>query len=168
MTMRDLAAAMDCEVANLYNYIESKDWILQTFLFELSNEFHNGIDAIRSSELNDIEKIKSIVRLHVQISLADPAKASLLVNEWRHLKPSLLERFVKERQAYERKVRSVVKNLLSESRSNIDLNLATQSFLASLRWIFDWRKSSKKKHNAIEIERQLSSLVLYGLTGKGE
>ena len=48
-TMRDIAGRMDCDVANLYNFIKSKKDILEQSLFAINDEFHKGIDRIIDS-----------------------------------------------------------------------------------------------------------------------
>ena len=60
-TMRDIAQKLNCEVANIYNYVDSKQSLLETYLFGISNEFHAAIDTI-------IERIIDIKSREEQIT----------------------------------------------------------------------------------------------------
>jgi AcrR family transcriptional regulator len=50
-TMRDFADALDCDVANIYNYIPSKKSFLSEELFNMSGRFHECLDQIIAAKL---------------------------------------------------------------------------------------------------------------------
>ena len=77
--MRLLAEKLHCDVANLYNYMDSKQKSLDYYLFELSADFHKGIDLIRYSKLGSMEKLRHIIHLYVQMSSEKPFQMALLV-----------------------------------------------------------------------------------------
>ena len=56
-TMRNIAERMSFDVANIYNYIDNKQSLLETYLFGISQEFHNGVDNILASSYNAKEKL---------------------------------------------------------------------------------------------------------------
>lgn len=164
MTMRELACAMDCEVANVYNYLDSKQSILKTYLFKRSQAFHEGIDQIEKSEYDPIEKIKSIVSLHVRISSSFPYESALLMNEWRHLEEPDLSKFIQERENYERKVKKIISNGMKTNYfKKFQRDIVTQTFLSTVRWIFTLYVQGGKKINPIELERQISEFILKGM-----
>ena len=61
VTMRDIARAMGMKAASLYNHINSKQEILNYIIISLAEEFTQGMDSIRSSDISNIEKLKRIV-----------------------------------------------------------------------------------------------------------
>ena len=164
-TMRLLAEKLECDVANIYNYIDSKQHSLDRYLFELSNQFHQGIDHIRQSNLSSMEKLKQVIHMYVRMSAEKPYQMSLLVNEWRHLRAERQGLFLKERKAYERKVRSLLKEGISDGTFKaLDPNVATHLVLSSTRWLFNYFTSGKKVVNPIELERQIALFVESGIS----
>lgn len=163
-TMRLLAEKLECDVANLYNYIDSKQKSLDDYLFKLSGEFHKNIDLIRHSKLSAREKLIQVVHLYVQMSSDKPYQMSLLVNEWRHLTSERQVLFLKERTAFERKVKSMMKEGINNgSFRDLDPNVATHLVLSSTRWLFNYFTNENTSVNPIELERQIILFVESGI-----
>ena len=163
-TMRDIAKRMNFDASNSYNYVKSKQEILEIFLFKTSNEFHNNIDNILDSNYDIPEKLKLLIKSHIQIASQKPYKVALLVNEWRNLKePKYLE-FVTLRDSYENKVSSLLEEGIEASvLKKMDLKIATSTLLASIRWFYDHFTQDEVTLNPIELERQIIDYVLGGL-----
>ncbi len=162
-TMRDIADRMECDVANIYNYIDSKQDLLERFLFEMSKQFHIGIDDILASSYTPVEKMRHLVRLNVQLSIQKPLEISLLVNEWRNLKEPMLKRFLKERKQYEQKVkRLLVQSMHAGEVRKMDSDMATHLLLSSMRWLFDKQVVGKKRLNPVEVEKEVFEFLNYG------
>ena len=163
-TMRDIAKRMNFDASNSYNYVKSKQVILEIFLFKTSNEFHNNIDNILDSNYDIPEKLKLLIKSHIQIASQKPYKVALLVNEWRNLKePKYLE-FVTLRDSYENKVSSLLEEGIEASvLKKMDLKIATSTLLASIRWFYDHFTQDEVTLNPIELERQIIDYVLGGL-----
>ena len=100
-TMRDIAQELNFEVANVYNYIDSKQSLLEEYLFDIQDEFHNAIDPILDSTYNPDEKLRLVVSSYIRITTKRPYEQALLVNEWRNLKEPRLQEFVTRRKEYE-------------------------------------------------------------------
>jgi len=163
-TIRDLAERMDCDVANVYNYIDSKQGLLESHLFEINAQFHNHVDLIIGSSYSPLEKIKKLVSLYVEITTTRPLEASLLVNEWRNLKEPKLTEFIKERESFERKVKKIIiEGMKDGSIREMEPSLATYSILSTLRWLFNKYAGKKVKMNKLEVEKQLVEFVLCGV-----
>ena len=69
VTMRDLAKAMGIKAASLYNHINSKQEILKEIIISLAEEFTEGMKQIKTSPGSSIDKLKEIVKLHVNNSI---------------------------------------------------------------------------------------------------
>lgn len=163
-TMRDIAQEMNMEAASIYNYIDSKSALLEEWLFDLSKAFHLGIDHILQSSYDPKEKIRSIISLHLRITVSDPYKAALLTNEWRNLTGVKQERFVAERNQYESKVQQVIEEGISAGQlSSLHPAIMTQTMLASLRWLFQWYIVHKDEMNPVELEKQLTEVIMKGI-----
>ena len=58
-TMRNIAERMSFDVANIYNYIDNKQSLLETYLFGISKEFHDGVEDVLASSYSPKEKLKA-------------------------------------------------------------------------------------------------------------
>ena len=164
-TMRDLAKAMNCDVSNIYNYINSKQDLLEKVLFDISDAFHEKINHIASSAYGPIDQLKQVVRLFVDLSVDRPLELSLLNNEWRNLKHDKLEIFVTQRALFEQKVQAIIeKGMQQKYIIQVDHELATHLFLSSLRLLFNRYSDTNEKSNKVELERQISLYIFNGLT----
>ncbi|WP_296314037.1 TetR/AcrR family transcriptional regulator, partial [Winogradskyella sp. UBA3174] len=85
VTMRDLATAMGIKAASLYNHINSKQDILNAIIISLAEEFTEGMKLIQSSQNTCIDKLKTIIELHVKISSQNIYGMASLNNDWMHL-----------------------------------------------------------------------------------
>jgi len=163
-TMRLLAERLDCDVANLYNYMESKQKMLDYFLFDISARFHQEIDLIRGSGFNAKDKLNHLVHMYVQMSHTKPYQMSLLVNEWRHLAEVRQKLFLRERKSFERKVRSIIEEGMAQGEFRIlQPDIATHLVLSSTRWLFNYFTSPGGSINPHELERQISVFVETGI-----
>ncbi len=163
-TMRDIAIQMNFEVANIYNYIKSKQSILENYLFDLSSEFHSNIDLIQQSSDSPLEKLEAVVAFHVKLTAAKPYEVALLVNDWRNLKEPKLSAFLAERKEYESKVQHLVaQNMDAESIRRMDLKIATQTILASVRWLYDYYTDHGDELNSDKMEKEIISFILKGI-----
>lgn len=163
-TMRDIATKMKCDVANLYNFVKSKEEILDISLFGINEEFQNGIDAIIESKHTPIGKLKLITQLYVRLTHEKPYEISLLVNGWRHLGEKKKKRFLAERTSYELKVKQVIEEGIDAGELKaLDPTLVSNMVLSAMRWLFDSFTDHKSDWNPVEVERQINEFVISGV-----
>jgi len=163
-TMRDLAERMGFEVSNIYNFIESKEALLESCLFQISEDFHSGIDHILESSYSPTEKLKALVSLNIRLTSTKPYQVGLLVNEWRNLKEPKLTKFVNRRNVYEEKVRLIIREgIVSGDFRPFDMDIITHAVLSSVRWIYYWYTDHSLEVNPVELEKQLTEFVFRGV-----
>ncbi len=163
-TMRDIADQLNIEAATLYNYTESKQAILDDFLFEIADKFTSGIKNIEASTYSPLDKIKALVSLNVRLTWEHPYKIGLLVSEWKHLKEPRLTEFLENRKHYETRVESIVRaGIKEEELRNMNPEIATFAILSSIRWLFSWYTPEKAALNPIEFEKQIIDFILKGI-----
>lgn len=166
-TMRDLADRMGFEVSNIYNFIDSKEALLEMYLFQISEDFHTGIDHILNSSYSPTAKLKALVSLNINLTASKPYQVGLLVNEWRNLKEPKLEKFVDRRDEYEQKVRVIIKEgIESGDFRPFDMDIITHAVLSSVRWIYYWYTDHTEEANPVELEKQLTEFILGGVVLK--
>ncbi|MTI88583.1 MAG: TetR/AcrR family transcriptional regulator [Balneolaceae bacterium] len=166
-TMRDLAERMGYKVSNIYNFIDSKQSLLERYLFDISGEFHKGANQICNSALSPTEKLKAVISLHVQLTTNKPYEVGLLVNEWRNLKEPKLSNFLDEKAEYQSKVREIIKEGIEAGDLNaFDLDVVTHLVLSSVRWLYDWYINHTEEVNPVELNRQITNFILSGVMKK--
>lgn len=164
MTMRDLASSLECDVANIYNYIPSKQAFLRDQLLNMSERFHHGIDEIVRSGISVPDQLKALVRLYVSLTIDYPGQVALLANEWRHLDHPDRQKFLEERHQYERKVQRMLKKGMRQGDiRRMNAEVATHLVLSALRWLFV-HIDSKPVSNKIRLEEEINRFILTGLT----
>ena len=167
-TMRDIAQALNFEVANVYNYIDSKQSLLEGYLFDIQDEFHGTIDHVLDSTHTPDEKLRLVVSSYIRITLKRPYEQGLLVNEWRNLKEPGLRKFVARRKGYEKKLEGIVAAGIAQGQFRVlDVDLTTQTILASLRWLHNKCLDSDSIGNPIEMEKQLLDFIFDGISKRG-
>ncbi|MEY8019370.1 TetR/AcrR family transcriptional regulator [Muriicola sp. SD30] len=160
-TMRDIAQELNFEVANVYNYIDSKQALLEEYLFDIQDEFHSAIDPIMGSSLTATEKLSLVISSYIQITTKRPYEQALLVNEWRNLKEPKLQEFVKRRKVYENKLQGIIADGVEQGEFRpLDIEIATQTILASLRWLHMRYLDTEVKLNPVKIDKQLTDFIL--------
>jgi len=165
-TMRDIAKALDIEAATLYNYIQSKQSLLDELIFEIANQFHRGLSNIYESSYDPVDQLKAIIDLNVRLTAEHPYQVALLVGEWKHLKTERQAEFLAHRAGYERMVQGIIKKGMEVGQlRKMNLEIATYSFLSAIRWLFSWYIIQTERPNPVELEKQLSDFILKGMQG---
>ncbi len=163
-TMRAIASELNFEVANVYNYISSKNELLETFLFGIQDEFHEALDHILDSSYDAPKKINMVINSYIQITSKRPYEQALLVNEWRNLKVPRRQEFVDRRQDYENKIKMIFEEGVKQGNfADMDTEIAVATILASIRWIYAKYIDGENKINPIELEKQLTQFILNGI-----
>ncbi len=162
VTMRDLATAMGMKAASLYNHIDSKQEILKAIIISLAEEFTQGMDLIKKSEHNTIQKLKLIVELHVKITTNNTYGMASLNNDWMHLEDQLTH-YLRLRKKYEKDFVDIIKTGIS-SNEIIDTNpeVIMFSILSTLRSLYLWIPK-KGEINVKELSQNLSDVLIYGI-----
>lgn len=163
-TMRDIAERMDFDVSNSYNYIKSKQDILELFLFRTSEEFHVAMNNILASNYSADEKLKQVISAHIQVAARKPFEVALMVNEWRNLKEPKYTEYIELRNLYEKKMARLLREGIKSGVFKVmDVKIATALILSSIRWLYDAYADTKNVMNPIELERQIVGLVFGGV-----
>jgi AcrR family transcriptional regulator len=162
VTMRDLAKAMGIKAASLYNHINSKQDILKEIIVSLAEEFTEGMKMIKNSPGTSIQKIKEIIKLHVNITSQNTFGMASLNNDWMHLEEKL-EYYLQLRSNYEDEFRNILIEGINNNEivdSNVDVTLF--SILSTLRSLYLWIPN-KEDLNSEELAQNLSDVLINGI-----
>lgn len=162
VTMRDIAKAMGIKAASLYNHISSKQEILSNIIISLAEQFTDGMEAIISSESSNINKLNSIVELHVTITSNNAYGMASLNNDWMHLKDNL-NYYLKLRLDYENNFRQIIEQGIANGElENSNAEVMLFSVLSTLRSLYIWIPN-KEDLNASKLSTDLSHVLLTGI-----
>lgn len=102
--------------------------------------------------------------MNVRLTVENPYQVGPLVSEWKHLVEPRLTAFLEDRASYEKQVRTIIEaGIQAGDLRPMELELATNSILSSIRWLFSWYTPEKSALNPIEIEKQLIDFILKGI-----
>lgn len=162
VTMRDLAKTMGIKASSLYNHIDSKQHILKSIIISLAEEFTNGMEIIKSSDANNIEKLHQIVVLHVNITSKNTYGMASLNNDWMHLEDQL-EHYLELRRNYEQDFIDIIKSGI-QSNEIIDSNpeIIMFSILSTLRSLYLWIPK-KEELDRQQLAENLSQVLICGI-----
>lgn len=140
-SVRDIARALDIQAASMYAHVASKEDLLFSIVDGAASSFEQAVDRALQDTMSDdpVERIAAIVEAHVEVVTADPERSSVFVTEWRHLSPERRDAIGLRRDAYERRVRSVIaEGQAVGAFAAIDPALAATFLLTALNGIATW------------------------------
>lgn len=162
VTMRDLAAKMGIKAASLYNHITSKQDILDAVIISLAEAFTNGMQGIKSSNTNSIDKLKKIIQLHVTLSSQNSYGMASLNNDWMHLEKRL-DYYKTLRVEYEDDFRTIlVDGVAAGEIIEANPEVMLFSILTTLRSLYVWIPK-KEDLNLEEFTTTLHHILIEGI-----
>ena len=164
-TMRDIAERMNFEVANIYNYIDSKDALLENYVIGITKEFQTYMDNIIDSTFSPKDKLRMVISKHIQFTFEKPYQLALMANEWRNLKEPALSEYVAKRSDYIFKIASILEDGIEKGEFRpMNIEIATNSIVSSLRWSYNkYVDNSNTSINPIELEKQFMDFIFNGV-----
>lgn len=162
VTMRDLAKAMGIKAASLYNHIESKQAILEYIIINIAEEFTLGMQTVLNSDLNTIQKLEAIIKLHVSIANQNPEGMAALNNDWMHLEERR-DYYLELRQQYESNIRFIIdEGIAKNNLKNLSTDVVLFSILSTLRSLYLWIPK-KDQLDVNELSSDLSEVLIGGI-----
>mgnify|MGYP000921048663 CR=1 FL=1 len=162
-SMRDLAEAVGVEAASLYNHIQSKAEILQVICFKVANIFMEHLERIEVNQQSSIEKIKDILRFHIQHMINNFEEVYVADRVWRHLNEPYLSNFKVQRKNYRQRIAAIIENGIQKKElKSIDAPTAVLMMLHAISGIESWHRS-KQKISAEQLEENMIVILVEGL-----
>lgn len=165
-SMRDLAEKVGVEAASLYNHISSKSEILQDICFAVANSFMSKMEEIDGSDQNSIEKLESLLRLHIRQMIENHEHVHVSDREWRHLKDPYLSNYQNQRRVYRRRFAAIIEQgILKKEIRQVDAPTAVLIMLHAISGIESWHRS-KKKISGDLLEDNMVVILIEGMKEK--
>lgn len=160
-SMRDLAESVDLKASSLYNHIGSKEEILNEICMLNAEKFSTGMMHIYSQSISPLDKIKKLIRLHIEIASSDYTSVTSFNDEWRHLGEPALSNFKEKRRQYEKQFLHIISLGVEDgSLQTVDPNICLHTILSSMQWLYHAKKDVDVEKNYAVI----SSLLIKGIS----
>ncbi|OUJ76305.1 hypothetical protein BXP70_00225 [Hymenobacter crusticola] len=162
-SMRDLGAQVGMEAASMYNHINSKDEILETICFYVSNTYISHLTEIENTADSYVDKIKALIRLHIRLMVEDGAAVSVGNNDWKYLTGNKLAEFKEARKRYERGFATLIEEGIAAGEFQpVNVSVALFTILSAVRWVELWYRPGRGV-SPEELEENIMTILLNGL-----
>lgn len=162
-SMRDLAQAVDLQASSLYNHIESKQHILREICFANADRYAAGMDQVEREYHRATDRVRALIKLHLEIATQDFTSITAFNDEWRHLDEPFLSSFKEKRRNYETRFRKILQQGIDNDEfKGMNTTATLFTVLSALRWVYDWYHPGRKEEVG-QVEQTICKLVLEGL-----
>jgi AcrR family transcriptional regulator len=162
-SMRDLGARVGLDAASMYNHIKSKDEILDSICFRVSDAYIAQLTEVEQMAGTYLEKITELLRRHVRLMTTDGAAVSVANNEWKALTEPRLTEFKQARKRYEKGFAALIEQGIAAGELQpVNVSVALFTLLSAVRWVELWYRPSRSL-SAAALEADLLTLLLDGL-----
>lgn len=162
-SMRDIAEAIGVEAPSLYNYIESKNEILQDICLRIAKQFMNHLKEVENSKTTSLKKIELIIRFHIFMMVHEFHHIYIADHEWIHLRGPLLSDFKSQRRNYRSRLSAILRKGIDRKEiGKLNTDVAVHTILAAINGIEGWHRSGKKV-DAKELEESMVKFLIAGL-----
>ena len=160
-SMRELAARAGCSPANLYHHHRSKyDIFVQ--LMRRAMELHlAGLREALAEHVDPVAQLRHVLSHHLLLHMERP-EVRLLRSDFHPLRGEERQRFIAQRDEYERGVRGIVARAAALGLVRVeDPKLAVMTALAACTQVDRWYRPDGELASA-EVARRITGFLLAG------
>jgi AcrR family transcriptional regulator len=139
-SLQDLANAVGLQKGSLYHYIDSKEDLLFGITEYAHTFFLTLVDEIDQEELSPLARLERTLRRHAEFAAEHFHVTAAFYNDRASLSVERQQRVVETRDAYEAKLRQLVREGQSAGQfaADLDPRLAVFGVLGMINWINQW------------------------------
>ena len=142
VSIRELAARAGCSTANLYHHFSSKYDIFVTLIEGAMDDHLAGVRQALEHYDDPVEQLESVLRNHLLVHMTRP-EVRLLYDDFHPLTGPELERFIDERDLYERGVREIVQRGVREGVFEVeDPAIAVRAAMSACSSVDRWFRNT--------------------------
>ena len=129
-----------------------------------ADQFLAAVEPIVASDVSPADKLREMVRAHIQVVADNLADAMIFLHEWKFLGEERREAIAGRRDRYENLYRRVIEEGVQSGAfaAHTDPKMAALLVLSTVNWLPQWYKSSGPL-SPPEVADRFSELVLRGL-----
>jgi AcrR family transcriptional regulator len=164
-SMRDIAAAADLSVANLYHHFSGKDEILFFCQDRSLDLMLAAVAEARRLPGGPAPRLRHVLRAHAGAVL-DEVEGAVAHVATEALSDPLRRRIVAKRDRYEHALRDLVRACVSNGAGpSGDVAVLTRAMLGALNWTATWFRPEGER-SADSVAETIATYLLRGLTSK--
>jgi TetR/AcrR family transcriptional regulator, cholesterol catabolism regulator len=137
-SMEDIAAAAKMSKGGMYHYFSNKRDILNFILSTFMELVLGNIERDLQNLEDPAEKIRFIIRRHVEIYCEHVYEAKVLLNEAHNLSTSKLKKIKSKERLYFSAISGVLSSYVGHQLDKDRLTVITFNLLAMCNWIYSW------------------------------
>jgi AcrR family transcriptional regulator len=165
-TVRDIAREMNMQAGSLYAHIDSKEDVLWEIVSRAATQFLDAVEPIAASDRRSAEKLRDMVRAHVDVLAENLDDATVFLHEWKFLGSDRREAIALMRNRYESFYRQVVEEGIRTGEfTPADPKMAALLVLSAVNWMPQWYSPSGPL-SPQEVADTFVELILSGLEPK--
>lgn len=162
-TVRDIARELNMQAGSLYAHIESKEDVLWEIVNRAADQFLATAEPIVGSDLAPSDKLRALVRSHVEQVAGNIAEATIFLHEWKFLSEERRASVTERRRRYEALYRYVIEEGIERGDfAPTDPKMATLMVLSSVNWMPQWYNPNGPL-SPQQIADNFTDLVLSGI-----
>ena len=143
-TMSDIAAEAGISKPTVYQYVDSKNWLLEKIVQQVIYPLRDGLEVIVASDASALEKLEQYVRLQVNSAIRYRTYYAVLIADQHQLSDQALREYL----SWARDVNHTAQRLLRDCaqagvvRDDIDIGTAVNLLNGMLTSIARWYQDS--------------------------
>src|SRR5436305_302394 len=142
-TVRDIARELNMQGGSLYAHIDSKEDVLWEIVSCAADQFLGAVEPIVASGKSPADKLRDMVRAHVQVVAGNLADATIFLHEWKFLSEDRRKAIAGRRDRYETLYRRVIEEGISSGAfAPTDPKMAAVLGLATVHSLAQWDTAS--------------------------
>lgn len=160
MNLRMLADEIGVKAGSFYNHIDNKQSLLHELLIDTMQELLAGLDTALAPATDPLDALKRFVAFHIEFHAVRRDAVFIGNAELRSLNPEQLAEVVGMRDAYENRLRQILRQ--GEAAGLFkpgDVKVASYALIAMLSGVCNWYSPEGRKTVA-QLVRQYTAMAL--------
>ena len=162
-TVDHIAARLGMSKASLYTHFRAKEEMLAAISRETIEAFTRDLNLVLASRLGAEDKLRTVVRQHVQFVIANRSFLTVFFGEEANLPPRFVRSLAAQKDRYDKGVeRIVAEGVRSGVFREMSPRLVVFAVLGMVNWVHKWY-NPRGSWGAEEISAAFLSLIEGGL-----
>jgi len=162
-TVEHIAARLGMSKASLYTHFRAKEEMLAAISRETIEAFTRDLNLVLASRLGAEDKLRTVVRQHVQFVIANRSFLTVFFGEEANLPPRFMRSLAAQKDRYDKGVERIVEEgIRSGVFREMSPRLVVFALLGMVNWVHKWY-NPRGRWGAEEISAAFLALIEGGL-----
>lgn len=166
-SIRDISRASGVSLSGLYYYFDSKQGLLYLIQSKTFTKVMESAEQRLSISVDPIERLRILVRNHLEYFLSHPNEMKVLSHEDEALEPPYREKIAAIKRRYYGLAREILESVAAQGLApHVNPRLAVLSLFGMMNWVYKWH-NAKIDPGASELTDAIVGIFLYGVLPSG-